>query len=390
MAKTVGTNSSDLEFGVPGEGNVMGFVGGHALSRGIGDNRQGGVTDTDCFFGNGGDDTFIFVDGRSQEVTLNFNAGSSDDRIVLRNLGLTTIQEILDIGTDTASGFVLRVGDNQLTLPGIRSSQLDANAFIIRNRVTNLASDALQEIGLISDNGTVLITANQGLLANNSGYNADTLIINSVNGNNANLNIPVQGSDGGLFIIREDGSYGFSTGNDFDDLAVGEARNTTVQFTITNGKIESATAKLTVTVIGENDTPTVLSPLMVSVSYDTEASEPCRVNIGRPSNLKFSRHFNRNGINDRKLGAKFNTGLCGGNNIQNKKSSVSSRRDLEFGETVQRKPANFENGKVAQGEGSLSSNARDIKGNGLGDFLSSAPFFVSDKGETAGAFYYGI
>ena len=54
----------------------------------------------------------------------------------------------------------------------------------------------------------------------------------SVDGDAANLNAPVEGSNGGLFTIRRDGRYVYEDNGDFDDLALepGEELRTTVDF----------------------------------------------------------------------------------------------------------------------------------------------------------------
>ncbi|MDZ7788661.1 MAG: putative Ig domain-containing protein [Halofilum sp. (in: g-proteobacteria)] len=64
------------------------------------------------------------------------------------------------------------------------------------------------------------------------------------------------GSDGGQFTINADGSYDFDPNGAFEDLAVGESRDTSVSYRITDGEGGTDTATLTVTVNGENDVPT--------------------------------------------------------------------------------------------------------------------------------------
>ena len=68
----------------------------------------------------------------------------------------------------------------------------------------------------------------------------------------------IGGSNGGLFRIRADGSWNFVPNNQFDDLADGKTRTTSVVYTVSDGGL-SDTATLTVTVTGVNDAPTAMA-----------------------------------------------------------------------------------------------------------------------------------
>ncbi|MBL4834231.1 MAG: VCBS domain-containing protein [Pseudomonas sp.] len=60
----------------------------------------------------------------------------------------------------------------------------------------------------------------------------------------------------GMLIFNNDGSYSFDTGPDFDDLAVGDARDVTFTYTATdNDGAVSAEQTVTITVTGTNDIP---------------------------------------------------------------------------------------------------------------------------------------
>ncbi|WP_094847055.1 retention module-containing protein [Bordetella genomosp. 9] len=72
--------------------------------------------------------------------------------------------------------------------------------------------------------------------------------------------IAVAGSGGGVFTIRADGSYSFEPGKDFQSLAAGETKTTTVSYTISDGEGGTSTATLTLTVTGTNDLP-VITPV---------------------------------------------------------------------------------------------------------------------------------
>ncbi len=93
-----------------------------------------------------------------------------------------------------------------------------------------------------------------------SDVDGDTLSVTAVNAGAANVGQSVAGSGGGIFTIAANGAYTFAPGSDFDDLAPGETRNTTVQYTIGDGNGGFATATVTVTVDGRNDAPVIIDP----------------------------------------------------------------------------------------------------------------------------------
>ena len=63
------------------------------------------------------------------------------------------------------------------------------------------------------------------------------------------------GSAGGMFTIRADGSWEFDPGTDFDNLAQGASRTSSVDYTASDGRLTD-TATLTVTVRNVNTAPT--------------------------------------------------------------------------------------------------------------------------------------
>jgi len=84
----------------------------------------------------------------------------------------------------------------------------------------------------------------------------DTLEVDQVAGADGNVATAVTGSTGGQFTIAADGSYDFDPDGDFEDLAVGESRQTQVSYRVTDNEGGADTATLTVTVNGVNDAPT--------------------------------------------------------------------------------------------------------------------------------------
>jgi VCBS repeat-containing protein len=67
------------------------------------------------------------------------------------------------------------------------------------------------------------------------------------------------GSNGGQFTIAANGTVTFDADGDFDDLAVGETRETTFTYTLVDADGATGTAVITVTVTGANDAPVVVA-----------------------------------------------------------------------------------------------------------------------------------
>ncbi|TLP42491.1 hypothetical protein FDK21_19755, partial [Cohaesibacter sp. CAU 1516] len=69
----------------------------------------------------------------------------------------------------------------------------------------------------------------------------------------------------GTVTLNADGTYSFAPGTDFDDLAVGESRTVTFDFTADDGKGSSDTGTVTIEVTGTNDAPTAIDLSATSV-----------------------------------------------------------------------------------------------------------------------------
>ncbi|MBK9081557.1 MAG: putative Ig domain-containing protein [Rhizobiales bacterium] len=123
--------------------------------------------------------------------------------------------------------------------------------------VTNPAP-AAQDDGFAASENT--IASGNVLVDNGSGADADpdgdALTVSAVNGVAGNVGSAVAGGNGGSFTIGADGTLSFDPGADFNDLAVGETRTTSVTYTISDGEGGTSTATATVTVTGVNDAPT--------------------------------------------------------------------------------------------------------------------------------------
>ncbi|MBK8768818.1 MAG: tandem-95 repeat protein [Rhizobiales bacterium] len=112
--------------------------------------------------------------------------------------------------------------------------------------------------------GTVLPAQNV-FAANGSGLDADpdgdTFSVSAVGGLAGQVGTPTAGSAGGLFTIASDGTVTFTESGQFEDLATGETRDTTITYEITDSDGGTSTATVTITVTGTNDQPTVTAAL---------------------------------------------------------------------------------------------------------------------------------
>ena len=122
--------------------------------------------------------------------------------------------------------------------------------------VTNVAPTANADSDSTGENASLNVAAGSGVLANDTdpnGFNG-AAAVSAVDGSAGNVGGSVSGSAGGSFTLNADGSFDFDPGTDFDDLGVGQTRDTTVTYTLSDGSATD-TATLTITVNGADDDP---------------------------------------------------------------------------------------------------------------------------------------
>ena len=129
----------------------------------------------------------------------------------------------------------------------------DAQTFVWT--VTNPAPTATDDTNTTSEN----VNTSGDVLTNDSDPDGDALSVLSVNGLAGNVGSGVTGTNGGTFTLQSDGSYTFVPGTAFDDLAVGESRQTSVTYVVTDSQGGTSSATVTITVNGTNDGPTSTS-----------------------------------------------------------------------------------------------------------------------------------
>ena len=122
--------------------------------------------------------------------------------------------------------------------------------------------------------GSVLADNGSGA---DSDVDGDTLTVSAVNGSAASVGTAVRGTAGGTFTIDPNGNFNFVPGTDFDDLAAGATRTTSVTYTISDGAGGFSTATVTVTVTGENDAPVAVDDSFTTAE-DTSVTFDVRVN----------------------------------------------------------------------------------------------------------------
>ena len=123
--------------------------------------------------------------------------------------------------------------------------------------VTNPAPTAVNDQGTTSEDVTLNVNAQNGVLSNDTDPDGDTLTVSQVNGQAANVGTAIAGSNGGTFTLNADGSYTFNPGSAFHTLADGQSATSSITYTVSDGEGGTSTATLTVTITGTNDAPTL-------------------------------------------------------------------------------------------------------------------------------------
>lgn len=131
--------------------------------------------------------------------------------------------------------------------------------------VTNPAPTAVADTGATTENGN----ASGNVITNDTDPDHDTLNVSAVNGGSGNVGDSMAGTNGGTFTISSTGAYTFNPGAAFDDLAVGQTRTTSIDYTVSDSQGGSSTATLTVTVTGTNDGPTAVGTISGQSNVDS-------------------------------------------------------------------------------------------------------------------------
>ncbi|WP_371396900.1 Ig-like domain-containing protein [Fretibacter rubidus] len=137
--------------------------------------------------------------------------------------------------------------------------------------IANPAPVAVDDAYTAPEDGTV---SGNVITASDSDPDGDTLSVNLVNGNAANVGTAVAGSNGGLFTVEADGNIVFDANGDFEGLDDGETATTTISYQVTDSEGGTSDATVTVTVQGANDAPIVTGTLAAQTGTDSVAQLP--------------------------------------------------------------------------------------------------------------------
>ncbi len=207
--------------------------------------------------GSGGGSFTIRADG-----SWDFNPGTAFDDLAA---GVTKTTSVVYTASDRNDGTGLT----------------DTATLTVTVTGTNDAPVAVADVGAtdqdtkltVADDATgTTSTATDGadLLLNDTDVDSGaSLTISAVGGDTASVGKAIDGSNGGSFTLNKNGSWDFDPDGDFDDLAAGATKTTSVTYTVFDGTATGAApATLTVTVTGTDDVPT-----LTAVTVDPSVTE---------------------------------------------------------------------------------------------------------------------
>ena len=195
--------------------------------------------------GSGGGSFTIRADG-----SWDFNPGTAFDDLAA---GVTKTTSVVYTASDRNDGTGLT----------------DTATLTVTVTGTNDGLTANDDSGTTTQNDTLTVAANAGLLQNDKDSDGDELTISEVDGDTASVGKAVDGSNGGEFTIDSEGGWTFNPDGDFDNLADGKTATTSVEYTATDGKGETDTATVIVTVTGANDGLTAEDDVGATTQNDT-------------------------------------------------------------------------------------------------------------------------
>ena len=138
-----GRDGNDVLFGGSGDDILTGGTGGDRLEGGLGDDQLTGGTGNDELTGGGDDDLFIFEGGFQLGAITDFTPGQgTEDRILLRNTGVTAFAAMLALAMDVGSDTVITFGNGDvLTLRNVAKADLHEDDFIFETTIAGTSGD---------------------------------------------------------------------------------------------------------------------------------------------------------------------------------------------------------------------------------------------------------
>jgi len=279
-------NNDDVLFGQEGNDNIFGNNGDDLIEGGSGNDILIGGQDNDTLIGGVGDDD---LNGGSGEDVLNGNSGSdivnglTGNDIATYILSENQGASDLYIGNQDIDTLVLSFTQSEWETPAIQAEVLALREFIANQinpdtgESNNVATFQFTEFGLAARGFEIVRILVDGEELNQAATtNDDSVTLGEddgvttfasvlVNDDVPNLTQTVSlltGPSEGLLTFNEgnegapDGSFSFDPNGAFEDLAVGESRNVSFTYQVTDTDGDTDQAVVTVLVQGANDAPT--------------------------------------------------------------------------------------------------------------------------------------
>ena len=205
----------------------------------------------------------VFEDSAPTQLNLSnlFTDSDVDDELSFTVATISNNKLFSGVGID---GDLLTIeysadqnGISEITIVATDKEGLTAESTVTINVASvNDAPGAVSDMKSIDEDSIITLPEADGVLANDSDIDTEDVISVTSVDNGIESAAPgelISGTNGGVFVIDNDGSYRFDPGLDFQDLAVGETRQTSVTYLIEDGSGETSHASLTITVHGNND-----------------------------------------------------------------------------------------------------------------------------------------
>ena len=241
-----GGSGNDALFGGDGNDTLRGGTGNDSIDGGAGNDVVYGGDDRDTIMGGAGD-------------TVDGGAGGNDyDILDVTGQGAYVVtgpdgtgSPIPDSNGNGIDGRLVFVDEDGVPTGGeinfTEIEQIIGTPYNTDPDAVNDRFDARYDEAAGDVDGNVLL--------NDTDADGNPLTVVGVGGTTANGNVgtPVLGDNGGLFTINADGSVDFDANGDFDGLGLNDTRDTSVTYTLSDGKGGFDTATATFTVGGVND-----------------------------------------------------------------------------------------------------------------------------------------
>ncbi len=158
--------------------------------------------------------------------------------------------QALDVGDSLVETFTYQISDGQ---GGLATALLTLTI-----NGTNDAPVAVADATATNEDTALTVADTTNVLSNDTDVDdASSLSVRQVNGNAGSVGQPVTGSEGGSFVLNEDGSWSFDPAGDFEDLKAGESAVSTITYQVSDGEGGLSTATVSVTINGVDDIPTL-------------------------------------------------------------------------------------------------------------------------------------